>query len=384
MPPGVLAHLGAVWYEFLKDTLDIPFDRVDNDSLELARSIWRLGSNLIITTNYDEVLRWACPRQQDLQSWPIKAQVEQASLLQRELRRPVIWHLHGNVSNASSMILTSADYKLLYPEGNHSTRQADYQGALQTLRQLIASRSLLFIGFSLDDEYLGLQLKDVNEIYGGAAGPHFALVSERNAERVRSMGPGVEVITFTDHGEPLLELLRELQQWVPSPTSDDSKVQDKQQAEREIVVPDYGPHRPVFFVPFRQKGSEIVGQGKAIEAVRNQLTEGKRTAIGQTAAFRGLGGLGKTQLAVEYAYRYRDHYPNGVIWINADQDIDAQLIEISDKAQWIAPESEHKYKLEIAQRRIRTYSNCLLVFDNLDDRRGMELTFLNLMRVHTS
>jgi len=60
-------------------------------------------------------------------------------------------------------------------------------------------------------------------------------------------------------------------------------------------------------------------------------------------------------MAIEYAYRYRDRYPNGVIWINADQDIDAQLIEIAEKARWIAPESEHKYKIQIAQQRIRSY-----------------------------
>jgi hypothetical protein len=28
--------------------------------------------------------------------------------------------------------------------------------------------------------------------------------------------------------------------------------------------------------------------------------------------------LGKTQLAVEYAYRYQSSYPSGVIWLNAD------------------------------------------------------------------
>lgn len=85
-----------------------------------------------------------------------------------------------------------------------------------------------------------------------------------------------------------------------------------------------------------------------------------------------MGGLGKTQLAIEYAYRYRTEYPNGVIWINADQDIDAQLIEIAEKARWIAPQSDHKYKVEIAQQRIRGYSECLIIFDNLDDRLAIE------------
>jgi hypothetical protein len=61
--------LGSLWSDYLKARFDIPFERID-ESLELARLMWKLGSNLIITTNYDEVLRWVCHRQHDLQSNP--------------------------------------------------------------------------------------------------------------------------------------------------------------------------------------------------------------------------------------------------------------------------------------------------------------------------
>jgi len=132
-------------------------------------------------------------------------------------------------------------------------------------------------------------------------------------------------------------------------------------------VADYDPRKRVFSVPYRQKGDQVVGREEALERVRRQLSAGRRTAIGQTAVFQGLGGLGKTQLAVEYAYRYRDDYPGGVIWLTADQDLDAQLIELAVKARWIAPESEHRFKLEIARHRLRSVSDCLIVFDNLED-----------------
>lgn len=132
-------------------------------------------------------------------------------------------------------------------------------------------------------------------------------------------------------------------------------------------APSFNPDNYIFFVPYRSKGQQVLGRGEPLRAVRAQLIAGRRTAIGQTASFRGLGGLGKTQLAVEYAYLFRDQYPNGVIFLNADQDIEAQLISIAEKAKWVAPISDHKDKLSIATRRLRTRSHCLIIFDNLDN-----------------
>jgi hypothetical protein len=63
---------------------------------------------------------------------------------------------------------------------------------------------------------------------------------------------------------------------------------------------------------------------------------------------------------VEYAHQYQADYPNGVYWLTADEDIDAQLTELAVQARWIAPESEHAIKLAVAKHRIKSYSNCLI------------------------
>ncbi len=128
---------------------------------------------------------------------------------------------------------------------------------------------------------------------------------------------------------------------------------------------------PVFNVPHRPKGEGMVGREGAMEQVCRQLLSKIPTAIGHTAAFQGLGGLGKTQLAVEYATRYRKDYPGGVIWIDADFDIDNQLLKIARDARWIAPESDEALILEIATQRLKTRSDCLIIYDNVENREAI-------------
>jgi tetratricopeptide (TPR) repeat protein len=354
----------AVWYRFLKEQLDFPSEAANSESLGLAQSVWNLNSKLIVTTNYDNVLRWASPSDPVL--WDREAPAEMAGFLRGEMKRHTIWHLHGQIDNVSNLILTRDGYGLLYPEAKRDESRVAYEAALKTLHSLMASHTFLFIGFSLDDLYFGMQLEGIKNIYQGATGPHYVLMNKKESGRGFSLGDAVRAIEFEDFGEPLLNLVKDLGAIANSVQA--TTIEGKTPVPPPVPrVADYDPHYSVFSVPFRQKGDQVIGREAAIQAVRKQLAEGQRTAIGQAAAFQGLGGLGKTQLAVEYAYRFKDTYPNGVIWLNADQDIDAQLTELAEKARWIAPESEHKYKLDIALHRLRTYSDCLIIFDNLEN-----------------
>ena len=137
-------------------------------------------------------------------------------------------------------------------------------------------------------------------------------------------------------------------------------------------VASFDPRHAYFFVPFRAKGEAVIGRAEALEKVRRQLVEGRRTAIGQTASFSGLGGLGKTQLAVEYAHAWREHYPGGVYWFTADGDLDGQLARLAREARWVSPDSEARFQLEIAVHQVRTRSDCLIIFDNVEQREQIE------------
>jgi tetratricopeptide (TPR) repeat protein len=68
--------------------------------------------------------------------------------------------------------------------------------------------------------------------------------------------------------------------------------------------------KPVWNVPF-ERNPFFTGREDILVEIRAALLSSGR------AAFSGLGGIGKTQTAVEYAYRHKDDYSH-ILWVKAD------------------------------------------------------------------
>ncbi|MBT9316289.1 tetratricopeptide repeat protein [Leptothoe spongobia] len=69
---------------------------------------------------------------------------------------------------------------------------------------------------------------------------------------------------------------------------------------------------------------KFVGRTQAMTVLHTQLMEHSSGV----AAIVGMGGLGKSELAIQYASRYQNSYPGGICWLNARTgDVLTQLIQ---------------------------------------------------------
>src|SRR5262249_51188060 len=86
---------------------------------------------------------------------------------------------------------------------------------------------------------------------------------------------------------------------------------------------------PIFSIPY-PRNPFFTGREGVLAQLRETLASSSATALTQSQAICGLGGIGKTQTAVEYAYRYRDSY-NAIFWVKAETNtaLKTDFVEIA-------------------------------------------------------
>src|SRR5262249_24907019 len=101
----------------------------------------------------------------------------------------------------------------------------------------------------------------------------------------------------------------------------------------------------------------------------------RRAAVVLPVALQGMGGVGKTQLALEYAHRFRSAY-DVVWWIQADQPqfVDAQLIDLGTRIGVVAEPtaSDNAQAVLRALNRGNPFERWLIVYDNADELDKVE------------
>src|SRR5712692_8185261 len=125
---------------------------------------------------------------------------------------------------------------------------------------------------------------------------------------------------------------------------------------------------PLWNIPYR-RNPFFTGRETLLAHLHRDLTANKAAALTQAQAIHGLGGIGKTQTAVEYAYRYRDKY-QAVLWVSAaSRDVlIAGFVELASLLNLPEKQEQDQNKVVMAVKRwLEEHDGWLLILDNADD-----------------
>src|SRR6266446_5895653 len=117
-----------------------------------------------------------------------------------------------------------------------------------------------------------------------------------------------------------------------------------------------------------QRNPFFTGRDQELKQLHEQLQQRTTAVAGQARSISGLGGIGKTQLAVEYAYCYHDEY-HSVLWAHAES-IETLNASFTDIARLLnLPEKdarEQAIMVEAVKHWLQRQRKWLLILDNAD------------------
>ncbi|MCP5101051.1 MAG: hypothetical protein GY943_36335, partial [Chloroflexi bacterium] len=140
----------------------------------------------------------------------------------------------------------------------------------------------------------------------------------------------------------------------------------------ELVEPGLLPSLST--IPY-QRNNDFVGRQELLLHLAEQLLSwpDAEDGVNRTVAITGMGGVGKTQLAVEFCYRYGRYYPGGVFWLNfadAENIVEEIVVIGGERGMGLYKDTDKLSQADQIGRIRKAWQDSiprLLVFDNCEE-----------------
>ncbi|WP_165422822.1 helix-turn-helix domain-containing protein [Ktedonosporobacter rubrisoli] len=133
-----------------------------------------------------------------------------------------------------------------------------------------------------------------------------------------------------------------------------------------IIAPVLSPS--IWYVPYLRNAC-FVGREEVLQNLHALLSAEDPVAHLRTVALSGLGGIGKTQVALEYAYRYASSY-RAILWLRAEtrESLTASLQDIARLLHLPGLQGAEQSQIGSAVLQwLVIHTNWLLIADNVED-----------------
>ncbi|NQE06192.1 hypothetical protein C5S32_10015, partial [ANME-1 cluster archaeon GoMg1] len=138
------------------------------------------------------------------------------------------------------------------------------------------------------------------------------------------------------------------------------------------------------WMPYRSLGNGFVARVSDLWQIDDMLRERKTAVVEGVGVVVGTGGIGKTQLAIEYVHRFGASYPGGVFWIDAEQGI-SNLIATVMRGVDIDIDStlEERDQLQQLWKKLSQFPPVLIVLDNFPGNEPLQPWLPPACSIHT-
>ncbi len=136
------------------------------------------------------------------------------------------------------------------------------------------------------------------------------------------------------------------------------------------------PEAAPFHVPFPHN-PDFVGRDMELATLHEMLQQGQSPLGIRPMVLVGLGGIGKTQLAVAYAHAQRAAYPSGVFWLNAANPLLLEFADLAEKLKLTKRKTTLKQAAHKAWEYLDSRPEALIVFDNVLEPAELNVPFVS-------
>jgi len=133
-----------------------------------------------------------------------------------------------------------------------------------------------------------------------------------------------------------------------------------------------------FIVPF-PRNADFVGRQGDLARLHASLWAANSGPVGiRPAGLTGMGGIGKTQLAVEYVHRHKDDYPDGIFWIDAASPLAEGFARLATdhRLRWADNDRPRDEQIRATFSELNRRPQSMLVLDNLANPAALAIPIL--------